>query len=158
MSMRVMERERRQGGVEMDKTSFPMVCPGNDVIAPDVECVDSVEGPKVVEVREEGIRGERAMWHIDEDLTSVLEEPALTHARQFPITPLHFLFLRKSIMVDFQGQTQCLMNETTGRYEHRPTSQRTRFECWKVAVEHVHDAVDKFLGQTHAFVVSRGEN
>ena len=158
MSIRVMERERRQCGVEMDKTSFPMVCPGNNVIAPDGEGVDSVEGLKVVKVKEECIRSERAIWHIDEDLTSVLEEPALTRARQFPIAPLRFLFLRKSTMVDLQRQPQCLMNKATSRNEHCRTSQRTRFECWKVVLEHVHNVVNKFLGQTHALAMGRDEN
>lgn len=39
--------------------------------------------------------------------------------------------------------------------EHCSTRQRTCFEGLDVVVEHVHDIVDNFLGQTHTSVVDR---
>ena len=47
--------------------------------------VDLVERLKVVKVREEGIRSEHAVWHVDENMTSVLEEFAFTHAKSVAI-------------------------------------------------------------------------
>ena len=64
----------------MDEGGFEILCPRDAVVAVDGERVDLVEGPEVVEMRHQDIRGEHVA-HADVDLSSVLEEAAFSHVR-----------------------------------------------------------------------------
>ena len=48
------------------------------------------------------------------------------------------------------------MNQISSRSEHRLAGQRTSFESPRIILEHVHDAVDHFLRETHAPPVDIG--
>ena len=83
----------------MGEESLVVVPPHHGVVGLDSEGVDSAEGLKVDEVRNEEIWGER-IAHTDVNLSSVLEKAPLAHERQktelrvvaFPSQMAVFLF------------------------------------------------------------------
>ena len=50
------------------------------------------------------------------------------------------------------------MDEVSSRSEHRFACQRARFKGSNVVVEHVHDAIDELLGETHTPMVDCSGN
>lgn len=63
-----------------------------------------------------------------------------------PLAEFLFLLSGENALVVLLSETECLMNEGSGRDEHRFACQRTCHEGSKVALKHIHDVVDEFLG------------